>query len=1089
MRLALKELKSCSMMRIMAVFLLLSVMPTLLLAQNRKISGTVTDENGKPVPEVSITIKNKSTGTKTDDAGRFSIDAQTGQTLVINSINHEIIELMVGESSMVNASLKTKVNNLNDVVVVGYATQKKVNMTGSVATISAKQIEDRPVTNLSSSLAGLSSGVYVRQGSGQPGSDGASILIRGTGTLSSNAPLVVIDGIIGSMDAVNPLDVETISVLKDAASASIYGSLAANGVILITTKKGQRNKTTVTYNGIFSTTNPMNMPKYNSNYSRHMQMINEGTTNIGQPSIFAASTIRAWDSTSLIPDQLNAIGVPNRIAYPNTDWGDALFDNKVVQNHNISINGGSDKVNYLLSVGYLDNKGVMQNTGTKRYQIRANLDARVAKWLTMGTQTFASTQTYDMGNTASAFNFLGQTTPGVVPTYNGRYGFPHAQEESSTANAILAFLNNTDGSNVQSRFNTTLYAIINLYKGLTLESRFNYQIRFGEYNSHSVPQERWNFATNEVKTFPGDPSTFSTYYSFDKATQTTIDNVLRYSTKIGSDHDISALAGYNQMYSNSYNFNASKQGLIDYSITTLGSALLPTTTNGGESDYAMRSWFGRVNYAFRNKYLLEANLRYDGSSRFSPSTRWGLFPSVSAGWRIIDEKFMEGTKSWLSNLKIRGSWGKLGNNASGVYDWQSTYATRLYSFNNVQSSGLAVGRIANPELQWETTTTTNFGLDGAVLNNKLFFEFDLYQRLTDGILSTVPVPLTVGTASSPIVNAAEVKNNGYEITLGYRGKSGEFNYRISGNYAYNTNEVTKYKGQLVEGYVTDATGAQVYQSNIGLVSAGGTNRILEGKKINEFRIYEVYKGSGTYNNADGTVNINGGPRDGMIRTPEDLAWAQAMITAGYRLLPSNAIRNNAIYYGDLIYADLNGDGQYGNSFDQKFTGTSTLPKYIFGFNAEFSWKSFDLSMIWAGAAGFQYYWNDTYINSTVRNGFAFSNTVLDNHYFYNPLDAKDPRNNINAKYTRLKSSDPQNTALASDWWMQNGSWIKLKNLQIGYNIPEKLAKKMLMSRARVYVSGENLLMITKYPGLDPEIGAGIGYPTMRQYALGINVNF
>jgi hypothetical protein len=227
----------------------------------------------------------------------------------------------------------------------------------------------------------------------------------------------------------------------------------------------------------------------------------------------------------------------------------------------------------------------------------------------------------------------------------------------------------------------------------------------------------------------------------------------------------------------------------------------------------------------------------------------------------------------------------------------------------------------------------------------------------------------------------------------------------------------------------------------------------------------------------------------MIRTPEDLAWAQAMITAGYRLLPSNAIRNNAIYYGDLIYADLNGDGQYGNSFDQKFTGTSTLPKYIFGFNAEMSWKSFDISMIWAGAAGFQYYWNDTYNNSTVRNGFAFSNMVLDNHYFYNPLDTKDPRNNINAKYTRLKSADPQNTALPSDWWMQNGSWIKLKNLQIGYNIPEKLAKKMLMSRARVYVSGENLLMITKYPGLDPEIGAGIGYPTMRQYALGINVNF
>ncbi len=1064
-------------------------MPALLLAQTRKISGTVRDENGNPVPDVSIGIKNKTGGTTTDNTGQFTIEVVTGSILVISSVSHEPAEVVVGASNIVSLSIKTKSTSLTDVVVVGYATQKKVNLTGSVATISAKQIEDRPVSNISSSLAGLSSGVYVRQGSGQPGSDGASILIRGTGTLSSNSPLILIDGIIGSMDAVNPLDVATISVLKDAASASIYGSLAANGVILITTKRGQKNKTTVTYNGIFSTTNPMNLPEYNSNYATHMRMINEGTTNVAQPSIFSQATINAWDSASKIPNQLNPIGVPNNIAYPNTDWGDALFENRILQNHNISVNGGSDKVNFLLSLGFLDNKGVMQNTGTQRYQIRANLDAKVAKWLTLGTQTFASTQTFDMGNTGSAFGFLGQTTPGVVPYYNGQYGFPQAPEESSTANAILAFLNNTDGSDQTSRFNTTVYATFNLHKGLTFESRFNYQTRFGEYNSHSVPQERWNFATNEQKTFPGDPSTFSTYYSFDKNYQTTIDNVLRYTTKISSDHEISALAGYNQLYYNFYNFNATKLGLIDYSITTPGTALTPTATNGSENDYATRSYFGRVNYAYRGKYLLEGNLRYDGVSRFSPETRWGMFPSVSAGWRITEEEFMKSTGNWLSNLKLRGSWGKLGNNASGNYDWQSTYATRLYSFNNVQASGLAVGRIANPELQWENTTTTNIGMDGSLFSNKLFFEFDIYRRLTDGILTTVPIPLTVGTASSPVINAAEVTNRGAEMTLGYRGKSGNFGYTFSGNFAYNTNEVTKYKGQLVEGYVTDAQGVKTYQSNLGLVSAGGINRILEGHKINEFRVYEVYRGSGLYNNADGTVNISGGPKDGMIRTAEDLAWAQAMITAGYRLLPSNAVRNTGIYYGDLVYADLNGDGQYGNSFDQKFTGTSTLPKYIFGFNAEFNWKGFDLSMIWAGAAGFQYYWNDTYNNSTVRNGFALSNSVINDHYFYNPNDPKDPRNNINASRTRLKANDPQNSAVSSDRWMHNASWVKLKNLQLGYNIPEKLSKKALISRARVYISGENLLMITQYPGLDPEIGAGIGYPTMRQYALGLNLNF
>ncbi len=1088
MRLLSKHWKFC-LIKKMTFALMVLCMPMILLAQTKKLSGTVNDENGKPIPQVSVSIKNKTVGTQTDESGRFSIEAAAGATLVFTSVNHEPLESVVGTSNSVNIVLKTKSTDLGDIVVVGYATQKKVNMTGSVATISSKQLENRPTSNLSSSLSGLSAGVYARQGSGQPGSDGASILIRGTGTLSSNSPLIIIDGIIGSMDAVNPVDVESISVLKDAASASIYGSLAGNGVILITTKKGQKNKTTVTYNGIFSSTSPINLPSYNSNYATHMRMINEGAVNVGQTPIFGAATINAWDSASKIPNQLNALGVPNSIAYPNTDWADAVFDNQALANHNISINGGSDKINYLLSIGYMNNNGVMQNTGTKRYQLRANLDAKVSKWLTLGTQTFASTQTFQLGNTGSAFTYLGQTTPGVVPFYQGKYGFPQAPEESSTANAIFAYLYNTDGDNQTSRFNTTMYAVVNLLKGLTFETRFNYQTRFAESNSHAVPQEKWNFATNELKTAPGDPSTASTYYGFDKNYQTTFDNVLRYTTKIKSKHDINAMVGYNQMYYNYYDFSASKLGLVDYTITNLGSALLPTTTSGTEYDYSMRSYFGRLNYSYDNKYLLEGNMRYDGVSRFSPDSRWGLFPSVSAGWRITEEKFMSSTKNWLSNLKLRASWGKLGNNASGNYDWQSTYATRLYSFNNVQYSGLAVGRIANPDLQWEKTTNTNIGLEGAFINNKILFELDVYRRLTDGILTTVPIPLTVGTASAPVINAAGVSNEGIELSLGYRGKLGQLGYKVSGNFAYNTNTVTKYKGALVEGYVTDATGAQVFQSNLGLVSSGGTNRILEGHKINEFRVYEVYKGSGTYTNSDGTVNKNGGPKDGMIRTIDDLNWAKAMILAGYKLLPANTVSATGIYYGDLVYADLNGDGQYGNSYDQKFVTTSTLPKYIFGFNVELNWKSFDLSMVWAGAAGFQYYWNDTYNNSTVRNGFALSNMVINDHYFYNPLDANDPKNNINAYYTRLKASDAQNSSVASDRWLYNASWIKLKNLQIGYNIPEKITKKATISRARIFISGENLLMITKYPGVDPEEGAGIAYPTMRQYALGINVNF
>lgn len=1066
-------------------------MPAFLFAQSKTITGTVTDETGKPVAGASVGIKNASGGTVTDEQGKFIIQASPGNTIIISSVNYVDMELTVENQTALSVILKSKKDTLSDVVVIGYGVQRKVNLTGSVATVSAKQLADRPVTNVSSALAGLMPGIAVRQGSGDPRGDGASIQIRGIGTLSSASPLVLVDGVIGSMDAVNPLDIESISVLKDAASASIYGTLAANGVILITTKKGQRNRATVTYSGSISLTSPMNLPEFITDYATHMRLMNEGHTNVGQSPVFSQNTINAWDSASKIPNQLNPAGVPNYVAFPNTDWSDALFDNLVSQNHTLSVNGGSEKVGYLLSMGYLDNQGTIKNTAARRYQLRANLDARINQYLTIGTQTFASTQLFEPANTSNAFNFLYQTTPGLVPTWNGRYGFPEAPEESSTANQIFGYLYGTASDNQTTRFNTTLYATVNLIKGLSLESRFNYQFRQNENNSHSnaIVSERWKFSSNEQKAFLPSLNTLTTYYSFDKDRQITFDNVLRYTVQIAKDHDISMLAGYNQLYFNYYNFNTTKTGLFDYDITVPDAALTPTAINGGEIDYAIRSWFGRLNYGYKGRYLLEGNLRYDGVSRFSPQTRWGLFPSLSAGWRVSEEEFMQGTKNWLNNLKLRGSWGQLGNNASGNYDWQATYASRNYSFNSTQVSGLAVGNYANQDLKWESTTNIDIGLEGSVLNNKLFFELNLYNRRTVGILTTPPIFLTAGTASAPVVNAAEVTNKGIELSLSYRGKSRAIGFNVSGNFAYNTNEVTKYKGKLVEGYVKDAAGNDVYQTNLGAVSSGDVNRILEGHLINEYYLYQVYRGSGSHFNTDGSVNINGGPKDGMIRTPEDKAWAEAMLAAGYKLRPANAVRNNAIWFGDLVYADLNGDGDYGNSYDRYFTGTSSLPKYIFGFNAEITWKQFDLFMIWAGAAGHKYYWNSSYNNSSVRNGFAFSTLYANDHYFFDPANPTDPRTNITAQYTRLKSSDPQNLAVASNYWLYDASWIKLKNLQVGYNLPAALAKKVLLQKARIYFSGENLLMITKYPGLDPEIGSGVSYPTMKQYAVGANLTF
>ncbi|MFT4032596.1 MAG: TonB-dependent receptor [Siphonobacter sp.] len=1077
-------------------FVLLLTVVSNAFAQGRKLSGKVSDEKGQGVPGVNIILKGTQRGTVSNSDGTYQLTIPDGPgTLVASSIGYKTQEIDITSQTELNITLIGEDKSLNEVVVVGYGTQKKVNMTGSVASISAANIENRPVTNLSSSLAGLAAGVSVQQGSGKPGSDGATIRIRGNGSLNNNNPLVVVDGIISSMDAVNPNDVESMSILKDAASASIYGSLAANGVILITTKKGNKNKVTVSYTGMMSMSQPMNTIKFVTNYARHMNLVNEGFRNLGQSNLFAQSTIDAWTAAEKDPNGVSTNGVPNWLAYPNTDWAKTIFENNILQNHNISVSGGSEKSSYLLSANYLGNPGTMANTGTKRYIIRANLDSKVTKFLTVGTQTYASIQSYGMANTDNAFNYLRQTTPGLVPYYDGKYGFAQAPEESSTANNILTYLYGTGGDSKQSRFNTTLYATLNLVKGLSFESRFNYQTRFAEANSHTNPFIRWDFLSNTLKSAASTPDQLSTSYSFNKDFATTVDLVLRYNNQIG-DHSFGAIAGFNQYYYDYYNTSATKMGLVDYDITTLSSATTMTSTTGSEYDYAQKSFFGRLNYNFKDRYLLEANMRYDGSSKFAPSNRWGIFPSFSAGWRISEEPFMAGINNHIQNLKIRGSWGKLGNNvmntdaSQGNYDYQSLYNTNTYSYNGVAATGLWQGKIANSNLKWESTTVTDLGIEGSVWKGAVNFELDLYRKYTDGILTTPPIQLVLGTATAPTQNTAAVLNKGIELTLGWRGKAGDFNFGLTGNFAYNYNRVTKYKGKFVEGY-NEVNGVKTYSSNIGDVSSGSDTRVLEGHTISELYVQTVYKGDGTYTNPDGTINVNGGPKDGMIRTTDDMNWLQSMIAAGYTFQPAGGVGKAKIYYGDLVYADNNGDGVYGNTYDKKFLGKNSTPRYNFGMRGDLSWKGIDISMLWSGSTGFQYLWNVAgYNNSTVQNGYSIPLSVANDHYYYNDADPSDPDNNITGKAPRLKNTtDAQNAAVSSNYWIYNAGYIKLKNLQIGYMLPQRIVKKVALDRARIYVSGENLLLITKYPGMDPEIGASVAYPTMRQFSLGLNLTF
>lgn len=1054
------------------------------------ITGYVLDSEGNSIVGASIKMKGTSTGTITDINGRFNLKAKLGTTLEVSFIGYETKSALASDGMKI--ILKESVKALGEVVVVGYGTQKKVNLIGSVATVDSRVLENRSVTNLSSALTGLSSGVYVHQGSGKPGEDGATISIRGLGTLNSNVALVVIDGIPGSLDAVNPEDVENISILKDAAAASIYGARASNGVILVTTKKGKKDKISIAYSGSMSVTSPSRKPKFVTDYARHMELVNEGYENSGIDPVFSQSTIDTWREKSKDPNGLTDEGIPNYVAYPNTDWADAIFQNKILQKHNISLNGGNAKTQFLLSMGYLNNPGTMPRTGYEQYQMRVNLQAEVAKFLTLGTQTYAQLSSKGMGDTNSAFSYLRETTPGLYPYYDGKYGYPSALGEDPTTNNILSRLYNTGGDNKTTNFNTTMFANFHILNGLTLESKVNYNMGFSEYNKHSITFEQWNFLTNELVVPVTTPSDLSTYYSFNKNYTVTLESLLRYNKTFNKVHDFGALLGYNQYYYDYYNFNTIKKGLIDEKITTLSAATTVLSSNGDEYDYAMRSWFGRLNYAYKSKYLLEGVFRYDGSSRFSSNKRWGFFPAFSAGWRISEEPFMHKFKGFLDNLKFRLSWGKTGNNATNYnnaadnYLYQATYSTTNYSFGGSEWNGLAVTQLANPNLKWETTTLTNIGLDGTLFGGALDFELDLYRKYTDGILYTPTIPATLGTAAASVENIAEVLNKGIEVTAGHRGRLGKLDYAIKANFAYNYNRVKKYKGALKEGW-----NENTYSSNIGDISSGSDTKILEGHPISEYYLLDVYKGSGTYYNADGTVNINGGPKDGMIRTKEDMAWLQDMMNSGYSFQPGGSISKNNIYYGDFIYADKNGDGVYGNSYDKVFTGKTSTPKYNFGLSGDLEYKNFDLSFVFSGCAGMSYLWNDmAYTNSLVMIGYGVSSMVANNHYFYDPTNPTDSRTNLVGKYPRLheKNSAIQNN-VSSAFYLYDASYIKLRNLQIGYTFPKSITTKLGIEKVRLYASGENLFMITNYPILDPEVGSGINYPTMRQMSLGVNVSF
>lgn len=1073
------------------IFFLLLVQ--LVSAQSKGFSGRVVDENNEPLVGITVIIQGTNTGVITDSNGNFTLKASPGDQLVFSYVGYASQTIKLDNQSFLNVKLQPDVKLLDDVVVIGYGTQKKVNLTGSVSTVNySDQSLSRPVTSTASILSGLTSGVQVMQGSGKPSGESVTINIRGVGTLNTASPLVIVDGFESSMSAVNPDDIETISILKDAASGAIYGNRAANGVILITTKTGKGDKLTVSYSGVVSYNQPSNLYKKVSNYADYMEIMNESAENVNSSPSFSSATIDLWREKAANPNGISESGYPNYVAYPNVDWMDALFSDTWYQKHTLSVSESSKKTNSLFSATFMDNPGIIQGTSSKKYQMRANITNNVREWLQVGTKIWGYENNVGRNQLDNIFSYISRSSPGIYPFYDGKFGHLENSEESTTARNNLFFLNRTGGYYKYTLINATVFTNVTLPYNIKYNVSFNYNRYWSQQKYNVNTLSAYSFRRDEVaySGYALENLNLSMYYSGNY--RWTFQNNFNWNKVFNKIHEVGAMAGYESTYYNSNWTNAGKTGLIDDAITELSTATEMTSITGTQEDEASQSLFGRVTYAYKSRYLLEANLRYDGSSKFDEKSRWGVFPSFSMGWRVSEEDFMR----WagFDNLKVRTSWGKLGNNSISNYAYQATYDTGMkYAFGNSIYNGIAQTSLSNGYLRWETTTTSNLGIDLGILKNRLTAEIEGYYKKTDGILYRVPVYATVGTKTAPYQNLCEVTNKGAEITLTWNDKAGEFNYRVSINGSRNYNVVSKYNGKLIEGWVDNEDGTRSYQTNIGDVTTpvGDFRRVLEGKIINEYHLLNVYNGNGTYYNSDGSVNINGGPADGMIRTEEDMAWLRNMVDAGYTFYPNQTIRKTGIWYGDYIYADINQDGIYGNDYDKTFQDISLTPKIYYGLQASASWKGFDFSMNWAGAAGFAIYWRYLGLNSfSTQDGYSLPYGIAYDHYFYDPDNPDNPRTNITSKNARLTKNYQNNQNEAnSTLWLYKGDYLKLKNLTFGYTVSNSLIKKIHLSDLRFFVSGENLFTITDFPGMDPEMQTATGYVTMKQFAFGVNVSF
>jgi len=992
-----------------------------------QVSGTVTDESGQPLPGVTVMVKGTTQGTVTLNDGSYSISSVPDNAVLIFSfVGMRTQEIIVGTQTTINVTMVMDAIGIEEVVTIGYGTQKKANLTGSVAAVEGEELNKRITPNVENLLQGKVSGLQITQKGGTPGEDNAQIRIRGLGTFSSTGsdPLILIDGIQGSMTDLDPNNVESVSVLKDAASAAIYGARAANGVILVTTKRGSNQPVSVEYHVNFQTQTATALPELLTNSADYMEMWNEANIRLGKPAYFSQEDISAFR---------NAEG-QNDPRYPNFDWVDHIFKTAFTHNHHLSVSGGNEKTSFNLSLGYLDQGGIVDLYEFKRYNFLMSVDSKITDWFKIGgnIKALRKDRVQDVQGAYNDAYFIMHAfapAPNYTPTmtlpdgstgYVARYSSDIAEWTVRNPDAILA-----QGSNTTTSYSTVpqVYAEINLTKDLTWYTKgaASFDYSFNKNHEHAVDNYYFKdgaYAHNGAVWHLGVRDRMNTAF------MTTLYSTLNFQKVFRENHNLGILAGYNQesAYYRSLGGDRKYFPLDDLKELNAGSPL-EQSTRGTASEWAIQSLFGRITYDFKGKYLFEANARYDGTSRIAPDTRWGFFPSLSGAWRISEEFFME-SATWLDNLKLRASWGQLGNQNVGTYPYQDVLSTTQYPFGS-QETGVLLTRLVDKTLQWETTTVTDFGFDVSFKNGLITATVDWYDKVTDDILYQVPVPASVGL-SAPTVNGGKMKNTGWDFELGHNNKIGEVTYSINVNLSTYKNEVL----------------------NI-LRPSYGTTIVEEGLP---YRSHYLTEWIGIFQTQE---EIESGPEHPFNPKP-----------------------------GDLKFKDQNNDGII-NSED-RIVIDGAYPDFFYGGTLNIAWRSFDVSAFIQGVSG----------QSSVTRNWGLSPFTQGSpptvDLFENRWTGPGSTNEYPAMYKGGQwSSYKPVEGTVSTYHLKDASYTRLKNLRIAYTLPLSIVQKIGLKYAQVYFSGDNLITLTDYPGADPErVGGGSHYsvyPQLRTLALGIKV--